>query len=107
MGAPYAFSLVRVVYDQDAAVGSLLEFARLESLGDPVMHDPGIGQQPLHIRHLRLHLVKLGELRCDLRLLQLGLLLLLGDLRLRPSPLGSWLHQVAAGALQNYRERKD
>ena len=92
MGAPNAFSFVRVVYDQDASVGSLLEFARFESLGNPIMHDPGIGQQPLHLRHLRLHLIKLGELGCDLCLFELCLLLLFGDLGFGSSSLGSWLH---------------
>ena len=107
MGAPNAFSFAWIVDNKDTAVWALLEFARFKALGNGVVHDPGIGQQPFHLRDLRLHLVELGELRCDLRLLQLGLLLLLGDLGLGPSPLGSWLHQVAAGALQNYRERKD
>ena len=52
----------------------------------------------LHIGKLLLELVKLGHLRRNGFLLDPGLLLLLGDFGLGPSPFGTNLQQVDAGA---------
>jgi hypothetical protein len=102
-----ALSLAVCADDDEVAIRVLLDCAGRDHLVDELLSGHRVGVGGLHVLHLRLQCVVLGELRLVLKLLPLGFLLLVGDLLLRASPLAARLQQVGGGALIRCKEKRD
>jgi hypothetical protein len=103
---PEALPLAVGADHDEVAVRVLLHCAGRDHLVDELLGHDSVGVRRLHVLHLRLQRVVLGELGLDVQPLSLGFLLLVGDLLLGASPLAARLEQVGGHALVGCRGKK-